>query len=64
MKRYALLCLIALMPQLGQAIEEPDFSVIRKIGAVEIRQYALYVVAEVVVGVKEEVGVRSRGRRF
>ncbi len=49
MKRYALLCLIALMPQLGQAIEEPNFSVIRKIGAVEIRQYALYVVAEVVV---------------
>jgi hypothetical protein len=49
MKRFVLHCLIALMPQLGHAIEEPDFSVVKKIGAIEIRQYAPYVVAEVVV---------------
>ena len=53
MKRYALLCLMVLIPSLmpstSQAIEEPDFSVVKKIGAIEIRKYAPYVVAEVVV---------------
>lgn len=53
MKRLAFLCLIALMPALmpstSQAIEEPEFTVVKKIGAVEIRQYTPYVVAEVTV---------------
>jgi hypothetical protein len=49
MKRFVLLCLIALMPAFSHAIEEPDFTVVKKIGAVEVRQYAPYVVAEVIV---------------
>jgi hypothetical protein len=53
MKRFVLLCLMVLIPSLmpstSQAIEEPDFSVVKKMGAIEIRQYAPYVVAEVVV---------------
>jgi hypothetical protein len=52
MKRLALRCLIALtglMPTMSQAIEEPDFAVVKKMGVVEVRQYAPYVVAEVTV---------------
>jgi SOUL heme-binding protein len=53
MKRFALVYLFALIPALlptmSQAIEEPEFSVVKKMGAVEIRQYAPYVVAEVTV---------------
>ena len=57
MNRSALFYLIAmttslftaLTPTMSQAIEEPDFAVVKKMGAVEIRQYAPYVVAEVVV---------------
>ena len=53
MKRSAFFCLIALttflMPTMSQAIEEPEFAVVKKLGAVEIRQYAPYVVAEVTV---------------
>ena len=49
MKRLLLLCLITLMPAFSHAIEEPDFTVVKKIGAIEIRQYAPYVVAEVTV---------------
>jgi len=44
----ALLTLLTL-PMLSQAIEEPDYEVVQKIGDVEIRQYAPYVVAEVLV---------------
>jgi hypothetical protein len=53
MKRSALIFLAALIPAMvptmSQAIEEPEFAVVKKLGAVEIRQYAPYVVAEVVV---------------
>jgi SOUL heme-binding protein len=53
MKRSALIFLAALIsalvPTMSQAIEEPEFAVVKKLGAVEIRQYAPYVVAEVVV---------------
>jgi hypothetical protein len=37
------------MPLTSQAIEEPDYQVTQKLGSVELRQYAAYVVAEVVV---------------
>ena len=53
MKRSAFFYLIALttflVPTMSQAIEEPEFAVVKKLGAVEIRQYAPYVVAEVTV---------------
>jgi hypothetical protein len=53
MKRFALMFFVALIPALvptmSQAIEEPEFAVVKKLGPVEIRQYAPYVVAEVVV---------------
>jgi SOUL heme-binding protein len=40
---------LASMPLTSQAIEEPDYQVSQKLGSVELRQYAAYVVAEVVV---------------
>jgi len=39
--------LLILLPTMTHAIEEPKFEVVRKVDAVEIRQYAAYVVAEV-----------------
>jgi hypothetical protein len=42
------------MPLLSHAIEEPDFKVIRTFDNVELRQYAPYVVAEVVLDVSAE----------
>jgi len=48
------------MPALSHAIEEPDYQVIRKIDNVELRQYAPYVVAEVVIDASaEEAGNRA-----
>ena len=55
MKRCALFCLNAfitlslLTPTMSRAIEEPSFTVVKKIGEVEIREYAPFVVAEVTV---------------
>lgn len=56
MKRSAFLCSLRfvalttlLVPTMSQAIEEPEFAVVKKLGAVEIRQYAPYVVAETTV---------------
>ena len=43
----AIAVFITAMP--AHAIEEPDFEIIRKIGEIELRQYAAYVVAEVVL---------------
>ena len=50
---FLLLPLLALVtvPLTTYAIEEPDFEVVRRIGNVELRQYAPYVVAEVVLDV-------------
>ncbi len=42
------------MPFSAHAIEEPDYEVIRKIDRVEVRQYAPYVVAEVVLEASAE----------
>ena len=49
--RTFLLCLALLMsPVLSHAIEEPTYEVLQKIGDdIEVRQYAPYVVAEVVI---------------
>ena len=55
MKRCTLFCLNAfitlslLTPTMSRAIEEPSFTVVKKIGEVEIREYAPFVVAEVTV---------------
>jgi hypothetical protein len=45
-----LTALLALMPTLARAVEEPRFEVLRQIGdRIELRRYASYVVAEVVL---------------
>jgi len=50
MFRPVLLLFIALTPPVSQAIEEPTYDVVRQIGEqIELRRYATYVVAEVVV---------------
>ena len=49
MHRLLFLVAFATMPLFSQAIEEPDYRVVRTIGQVELRQYAPYVVAEVVL---------------
>ena len=49
MRRILLLLILTAMPLLSHAIEEPDFQVIRKFDNIELRQYAPYVVAEVVL---------------
>lgn len=40
---------LAAMPHASHAVEEPAYEVLRSFGTVELRQYAPYVVAEVVV---------------
>ena len=42
------------MPSLSHAIEEPDYEVIREFDNVELRRYASYVVAEVVLDTSAE----------
>ncbi len=49
MRRRLLLIAFATLPALSHAIEEPDYTVERQIDTVELRQYAPYVVAEVVL---------------
>ncbi|MEO8160739.1 MAG: heme-binding protein [Arenimonas sp.] len=44
-----LLVLLIAMPMFAQAVEEPSYSVERKLGEVEVRKYAPYVVAQVSV---------------
>ena len=51
MRRFLLLLALATMPLLGHAIEEPDYELVRAFHNVEIRRYAPYVVAEVVLDV-------------
>jgi hypothetical protein len=50
-RRTALLSMLALLmaPMSSHAVEEPDYQVIREFAGVEVRQYAAYTVAEVVV---------------
>ncbi len=40
---------LTLLPQSGQAIEEPEFQIVRSLPDIEVRQYAAYTVAEVLV---------------
>ena len=42
--------LIAIMPLSSKAIEEPSYDAIQQLDGVEVRQYAAYVVAQVLVG--------------
>jgi hypothetical protein len=60
MRRFLLLLTLATMPLLGHAIEEPDYEVTREFGNVELRRYAPYVVAEVVLdGPADDAGRRA-----
>ena len=54
MRHFLLMFIFAAMPLSSLAIEEPDFQVIRKFDNVELRQYAPYVVAEVVLDTTAE----------
>jgi hypothetical protein len=60
MRRRLLLFALAAMPLRSHAIEEPDYEVIRKLDSVELRRYAPYVVAEVVLNASpEEAGSQA-----
>ena len=54
MRRFLLLLALATLPMFSHAIEEPDYEVIRSFGNVELRRYAAYVVAEVVLDTSAE----------
>ena len=54
MHRLLLLLILTAMPLFSHAIEEPDHEIIKKFDNVELRQYAPYVVAEVVLDASAE----------
>jgi SOUL heme-binding protein len=56
--RYLLLAAaLFVFPSVSKAVEEPDYAVIRKFGVVEVRFYAPYAVAQVLVdGPEDEAG--------
>jgi hypothetical protein len=57
MRRLLFALSLAIVPILTNATEEPAYTVVRKIGDVELRQYVPYVVAEVLVaGTADEAG--------
>lgn len=60
MKTLIAALLLAATAMTSHAIEEPDFQVVQRLDAVEIRQYAPYVVAEVTVsGPADSAGNRA-----
>lgn len=57
MLKMSLGLLIAALPLLAKAVEEPSYDVVQKLDGAEIRQYAPYVVAQVLVsGPAEQAG--------
>ena len=54
MRHFLLPFILAAMPLFSHATEEPDYEVIRKLDGVELRRYAPYVVAEVVLDATAE----------
>lgn len=54
MRRFLFFVTLVAMPLFSHAIEEPDYEVIRKFDNVELRRYAPYVVAEVVLDTRAE----------
>ena len=60
MRRRLLLLAAATLPMPSHAIEEPKYEVVRQLPGVEVRRYAPYVVAEVVLeATAEEAGSRA-----
>ena len=61
MKKRLALLLLAAMPLISHAVEEPDYTVTRTLGeSVELRRYAPYVVAEVLLQASaEEAGSQA-----
>jgi hypothetical protein len=53
MRRFLLLLILA-MPLFSHAVEEPDYEVVKSFNGVELRLYAPYVVAEVVLDTSAE----------
>jgi SOUL heme-binding protein len=53
-RRLLILLTLAALPMFSHAIEEPDHEVVRKFDNVELRQYAPYVVAEMVLAATAE----------
>ncbi|MBN8488211.1 MAG: heme-binding protein [Burkholderiales bacterium] len=49
MKTWLIVLLLALVPLRTLAIEEPDHQVVQRLGPVELRDYAPYVVAQVLI---------------
>jgi hypothetical protein len=57
---FLLLLMLAAMPLLSHANEEPKYEIIRPFDGVELRQYAPYVVAEVVLdATADDAGSRA-----
>ena len=54
MPRFLLLLLLTVMPLSSHAIEEPDYQVVRTLDNIELRLYAPYTVAEVVLDTTAE----------
>ncbi len=51
---------LSLLPQSGHAIEEPEFQIVRSLPDIEVRQYAAYTVAEILVaGPQGDAGNRA-----
>ena len=60
MHRILLLLIFIVLPMISHAIEEPGYEVVRDIEGVQLRQYAPYVVAEVVLdATAEDAGNRA-----